>query len=171
METVKSKNWYWILIKGIIMILLGIIAFSAPGGTLLGVALYLGFGLLIAGGIIIAIGIMGSKVLPHWGWTMFGGVIDFFLGFIFLVYPAASISAIPFVIGFWAAIYGFYLTIDGFSGTGNTFLKVISGILIIILANVIMFNPLIAGLTMMIWFGILLLIGGIYNVVISFSLK
>jgi len=171
METVKSKNWYWILIKGIIMVLLGIIAFSAPGGTLLGVAVYIGIGLLIAGGIIIAMGIMDRKILPHWGWTVFGGVIDLFLGYMFLAYPVASISAIPFVIGFWAAIYGFYLIIDGFSGTGNAFLKVISGILVIILANVIMFNPLIAGLSMMIWFGILLMIGGIYNVVISFSLK
>jgi len=50
-------------------------------------------------------------------------------------------------------------------------MKVISGILIIILANVIIFNPLLAGMTMLIWFGILLIIGGIYSLVISFSLK
>jgi uncharacterized membrane protein HdeD (DUF308 family) len=171
METVKSKNWYWILIKGIIMILLGILAFSAPGGSLIGVAVYIGIGLLITGGIIIATGIMDRKILPHWGWTVFGGVLDLFLGYMFLANPVASISAIPFIIGFWAAIYGFYLIIDGFSGTGSPVMKIISGILIILLGNVIMFNPLMAGMSMMIWFGILLMIGGIYNVIISFSLK
>jgi len=171
METLKTKNWYWILIKGIIMILLGIVAFSAPGGTLLGISVYIGIGLLFTGGIIITTGIMDRQILPHWGWTVFGGVLDLFLGYMFLAYPAASISAIPFMIGFWAAIYGFYVIIDGFSGTGNAVMKVISGILIILLANVIIFNPLLAGMTMMIWFGILLIIGGIYSVFISFRLK
>jgi uncharacterized membrane protein HdeD (DUF308 family) len=171
MEALKTKNWYWILIKGLIMIILGLLVCSTPGESLLGVAIYIGIGLLIAGAIVIVMGIMDRKSLPNWGWTVYGGVLDLFLGYIFLVYPGLSISVIPFMVGFWAAFYGFYLIIDGFSGTGNTFMKVISGILIIILANVIMFNPLLAGMTMMIWFGILLIIGGIYNAIISFSLK
>jgi uncharacterized membrane protein HdeD (DUF308 family) len=171
MEALKTKNWYWILAKGIIMILLGILAFSAPGGTLIGIAMYMGIGLLLTGVIIIIMGIMDRKIHSHWGWMLFGGVLDLFLGYMFLAYPAASISAIPFIIGFWAAIYGFYLIIDGFWGTGNAFINLIAGILIILLANVIMFNPLMAGMTMIIWFGILLMIGGIYNVILSFKLK
>jgi uncharacterized membrane protein HdeD (DUF308 family) len=34
-----------------------------------------------------------------------------------------------------------------------------------------MFNPLFAGMTLAIWFGIILLIAGISNVIFSFSLK
>jgi uncharacterized membrane protein HdeD (DUF308 family) len=171
METIKSKNWYWILIKGFIMILLGILVFSTPAESLLGIAVYLGIGLLLAGAIIIVMGIIDRKNLPNWGWTVYGGVLDLFLGYIFLAYPGLTMSVIPFMVGLWGAFYGFYLIIDGFSGSDNTFMKVFSGILIIILANVIMFNPFLAGMTMMVWFGILLMIGGIYNIIISFNLK
>jgi uncharacterized membrane protein HdeD (DUF308 family) len=171
METVKTKDWYWILIKGIIMILLAILVFSAPGGTLVGIAVYIGIGLLLAGGIMIVRGIMDRNILPNWGWTVFGGVLDLFLGYMFLVNPVASVSVIPFMIGFWAVYYGCYLVIDGFSGTGNAALKVIAGILVVILGNVMIFNPLFAGMTMVICFGILLLIGGVYSVIVSFSLK
>ena len=47
----------------------------------------------------------------------------------------------------------------------------IAGILIFLLAWVLMFNPLFMGLTMVIWFGVLLLINGIANVIISFGLR
>lgn len=171
MEAIKTKNWYWILIKGIIMFFLGILAFSAPGGALLSVAIYIGIGLLFTGGIIIVMGISERKNIPNWGWRVFGGILDLFLGYMILTHPAASISSIPYMIGFWAGIYGFYLILEGFSGTGNSIMKVISGILFILLAHVIIFNPLLAGMTMMIWFGILLIIGGIYSVIVSFSLK
>lgn len=171
MENLKMKDWYWILIKGIIMIALALLVFTAPGGTLIGIALYIGIGFILSGVVMIGKGITERKVLPSWGWTVFGGFLDLFLGYIFLTHPAVSVSVIPFMVGFWAAFYGFYLVIDGFSGTGSAAIKVISGILIIILANVIMFNPILAGMTLVIWFGILLMIGGIYNVIISFSVK
>jgi uncharacterized membrane protein HdeD (DUF308 family) len=39
------------------------------------------------------------------------------------------------------------------------------------MASAIMFNPLIAGMTMAVWIGITLLIIGFYNIINSFSLK
>ena len=50
-----------LLIKGIIMILLAILVFNHPGATLLGVAVYLGIGLVITGIIAIGHGYCGKK--------------------------------------------------------------------------------------------------------------
>jgi uncharacterized membrane protein HdeD (DUF308 family) len=97
--------------------------------------------------------------------------MDLILGYILLAHPGMTLTILPFMIGFWGAFYGVFLVIDTFSGTGSMGLKIISGILIFILANVIMFDPVSFGLTLAIWIGVMLLFAGIYNIIVSFSLK
>lgn len=171
MNKQANKFWYWFLIKGIIMILLALLIFQNPGGTLLAIALYIGIGFLLTGIIVIGQGFLARKLFPNWGWRVFEGILDLVLGFILIAHPALTASVLPFIIGFWGAIYGFYLAIDGFSGDGNALVKAISGILLLIFSFIVMFNPLFAGYSMVIWVGIILLLGGIYNVIGSFSLK
>lgn len=167
----SNKNRYWFLIKGIIMILLALLIFQNPGGSLLAIALYIGIGFLVTGIIIIFQGFLVRKLFPNWGWRVFEGILDLILGFILIAHPALTASVLPFIIGFWGAVYGFYLAIDGFSGDKNALAKAIAGILMLILSFIVMFNPLFAGLTLVIWVGVILLIGGIYNVIGSFTLN
>ena len=170
-ENQISKYWYLPLIKGIIMVLLAVLLFMSPADSLLAYVLWIGIGFIISGIVIIVQGISAKGVLDNWGWIVFGGVMDVFLGYILMAHPALTVSIIPIMIGFWAAFYGFFLIIDAFSGTGGAVLKIIFGILIIILANTIIFNPVAFGLTLAIWLGFILLFAGIYNIINSFSLK
>ncbi|MFK5857143.1 MAG: DUF308 domain-containing protein [Bacteroidota bacterium] len=171
MEKQISKNWYLTLIKGVIMTLLAVLLFTSPADSLFAYVLYIGIGFIIAGIAIIVQGIAAKGILDNWGWIVFGGVMDIFLGFILIAHPALTVSIIPIMIGFWAAFYGIFLIIDAFSGTGGTVLKIIFGILILIMANTIIFNPVSFGLTLAIWLGVILLFAGIYNIINSFSLK
>ena len=171
MENSISKNWYMLLIKGIIMILLAILIFMSPGGALLASVLYLGIGLTIAGIVRIVQGFQAKGIMDNWGWIVLEGVIDIIAGFILMANPGVSAAVLPFIIGFWASFYGFYLIIDAFSGTGSTGIKIIAGILTVIIGFTIMYNPVMMGMTLAVWIAILLLIVGIFNVFASFSLK
>ena len=171
MENQISKYWYLTLIKGIIMTLLAVLLFTSPEASLLVYVLYIGIGFIIAGVVQIVQGIKVKGNLDSWGWVVFGGVMDLFLGYILISHPGLTVSIIPIMIGFWAAFYGFFLIIDAFSGTGGALLKIIFGILIIIMANTIIFNPVAFGLSLAIWLGVILLFAGIYNIFNSFSLK
>jgi uncharacterized membrane protein HdeD (DUF308 family) len=153
------------------MVLLSVLLFTSPADTLLAYVLWIGIGFIISGIAIIVQGISAKGVLDNWGWIVFGGVMDLFLGYILMAHPSLTVSIIPIMIGFWAAFYGIFLIIDSFSGTGGGFLKIIFGILILILANTIIFNPVAFGMTLIIWLGIILLIAGIFNIINSFSLK
>ena len=170
-ENQISKYWYLTLIKGIIMVLLAVLLFTSPADSLLAYVLYIGIGFIITGIAIIVQGISAKGVLDNWGWVVFGGVMDIFLGYILIAHPGLTVSVIPIMIGFWAAFYGIFLIIDSFSGTGGGLLKIIFGILILIMANTIIFNPVAFGMTLVIWLGIILLFAGIYNIINSFSLK
>ena len=171
MEKQVSKNWYLVLFKGIIMVLLALLIFSSPGDALLTYVLYVGIGFIIAGIVRIYQGFSAKGVSDNWGWIVFEGVMDLFLGYILMIHPDLTVSLLPIMIGFWAAFYGLFLVVDAFSGTGGMGIKLISGILIFILANTIIFNPVSFGVTMAIWIGIMLMIVGIYNIMVSFSLK
>jgi uncharacterized membrane protein HdeD (DUF308 family) len=153
------------------MVLLTILIFMSPADALLTYVLYVGIGYSIAGIVRIVQGISSKGVLTSWGSIVFEGVMDLILGYILLAHPGMTLTILPFMIGFWGAFYGVFLVIDTFSGTGSMGLKIISGILIFILANVIMFNPVSFGLTLAIWIGVMLLFAGIYNIIVSFSLK
>ncbi len=153
------------------MILLAFLVFSSPGGALLTFSLYIGIAFLVTGIFVIFRGISLRKVSSNWGWSVFEGFLDLFLGYVMLSNPLVTAEVFPFIFGFWATFYGIFLIIDSLSGTNNKTAKIISGILIIIFGNIIMFNPLFAGLTLAIWAGVLLLVAGIHNVIISFSLK
>jgi len=171
MENSITKNWYMLLIKGIIMILLAILIFMSPADALLTYVLYLGIGLTVAGLVRIFQGFQAKGTLDNWGWIVMEGVIDIIAGFILMAHPAVSAAVLPFIIGFWGTFYGFYLVIDAFSGTGSTGMKLIAGILTVIIGFAIMFNPIMMGMTLAVWIAILLLIVGIFNVIASFSLK
>jgi len=171
MENQLTKNWYMPLVKGVIMILLAILIFIAPEGALLAWAFYIGIGLLIAGIVIIYMGFGLRGISSNWGWKVFEGIIDIFLGFILLANPAVTAAVLPFVIGFWGAFYGIMLFADGISEKGDSVIKIFSGIIIFLLCTMIVFNPILGGITFAIWFGIIILVAGIYNVIAAFGLK
>ena len=167
----KSKNWYMLLIKGIIMILLAILVFSSPAGALLTYVLYIGIGLVIAGIVSIVQGFQAKGIDDHWGRTVLGGALDIVLGFILIANPGLTAAILPFIFGFWATFFGFSLFISAFAGTGGGLWKFIAGILTIIIGFGIIFNPVLMGLALTVWVGIILLVVGIYSVIASFSLK
>jgi len=171
MENQVSTNKHMLLVKGIIMVLLAVLIFMNPGGALMAWVLYIGIGFLIAGIVRIVQGFGLKGKLENWGWIVFEGVMDIILGYILVAHPGLTVSILPFLIGFWAAIYGVFLVIGGFSAKDGKGIKIVSGILIFLLANVLIFNPIFFGLTMAIWIGIMLLFTGIYNVGIYFSTK
>lgn len=171
MEKQTSKMWSIPLLKGIILILLAILIFMSPVGALLAWAIYIGIGFIIAGIALIYQGFSLRGVTEGWGWKVFEGIIDLFLGFILLANPALTASIFPFIIGFWGVVAGASVFISGLSEKEGRWIKILFGILIFLLASVIMFNPLGAALSIAVWIGILLLLAGIGNLIFAFQVK
>ena len=171
MENKISKSWFMLLIKGLIMILLGVLIFMRPGAAILTFVLYIGIGFSIAGVVRIVQGFQIKGAEQGWGWVVLEGVMDIIFGIILMAHPELTAAILPFIFGIWGIFYGFALIIDAFSGAKNMGWKIFGGIMIVLFGFFIMFNPLFMDLTLTIWVGVMLLTVGIYNVIASFSLK
>jgi uncharacterized membrane protein HdeD (DUF308 family) len=98
-------------------------------------------------------------------------VADLVIGLLLIVAPMLMAAIIPFIIGIWAAYYGVLIIIDSFRGTVDGAVKLISGVIILLLSYILMFKPLLLGLTIVVWLGILLLIYGIINIFLAIRLN
>ena len=175
MEKAAFKNWWLVLIKGIILIILAFVVFRHPVGTLVGITFYIGMGLLLTGIVLIIAAVAARNDIENWGWRLAEGILDALIGIMLLANPGITAAVIPFLIGFWAIFYGILLLADSFgskkSGYKNWWFELIAGILTVIFGYIIAFNPVISLLTITTLIGISLLIVGIFNVVLSFDIK
>jgi uncharacterized membrane protein HdeD (DUF308 family) len=168
---ISNKNWYMFLLKGIILVVLSLFVLINPEGTLKTIAFYLGIGFFISGIILVIRGIPALNGDHKLNWNVLEGSIDLILGFFLMVFPLAMASVFPVLIGLWAGFYGILIIVDAVNTVENRVMKLITGIVIFLLAIVLIFKPLLLGLTILAWLGILLLISGIMNIILSVKMK
>jgi|WetSurSiteA1Bulk_404760.scaffolds.fasta_scaffold45640_2 uncharacterized membrane protein HdeD (DUF308 family) len=171
MEKQNAKSWYLLLIKGIILVVLALFVIINPEGTLKTIALYLGIGFIIPGIILFIRGYQVKKAANSLNRDLIEGITDLLIGLILILAPLFVASVVPVIIGIWAVFYGIFTIIDSLKKTGDNVLKFLTGITVLLLANVLIFKPLLLGLTIVIWLGLLLLVAGAFNIMLAVNLK
>ena len=109
--------------------------------------------------------------MDNWGWKLAEGMLDVLFGIVLIANPEITAVVIPFMIGFWVMFYGVLVTVNAFSLKKFSWALMLAGILTIILGYIIIFHPIIFGLTISVWVGITLLFVGISNVFFAFDIK
>ncbi|TNF42876.1 MAG: hypothetical protein EP311_04425, partial [Cytophagales bacterium] len=91
------KNWWVLLIKGIILILLSFYIFQHPVEALVGLALYIGIATLMTGFLLIFTSLSGPKD-QNWGWRLAWGIMDVIFGYILIATPGITAAVLPFLV-------------------------------------------------------------------------
>lgn len=171
----KAKNWWLVLIKGIILILLSFFVFQHPIESLVGLALFVGISLLLTGIFIIIAAISVSKYDDNWGWRLAEGIMDVIFAIVLLSNPGITAAVFPFIVGFWMIVYGIMVFSGSFKskkeGDGNWWLSLLGGILTVLFGWFVMTDFFTGAVAITIWIGLGFLILGIVNIVISMKLK
>ncbi|WP_345234291.1 HdeD family acid-resistance protein [Olivibacter ginsenosidimutans] len=169
------KNWWLFTLIGILLLIAGFYTLSNPLSSYLGLSLFFG-GLILVNGIMEFSFALSNRHQTHqWGWTLAAGILDTILGLILLVYPGLSMSILPFIVGFYILLLGASLTSYAFQlknlATRNWGWVLIGGILTILLALSMIFNPVIGVATIIGWTSFAFIVGGLFNIIFSFQLK
>jgi uncharacterized membrane protein HdeD (DUF308 family) len=77
-DTLSSgiKNWWWFIIKGLLLITAGVAIFVRPAEGYVGLSVLFSVVILGAGFTQIFFSVGNSDVLKGWGWTFASGIID-----------------------------------------------------------------------------------------------
>ncbi len=170
------KNWWVLLIMGVLMITGAIWMFKTPIESFAGIVLFFSMLILISGFLSVFFALSNKDDLDNWGIYLTGGILDVVVGVILLKHPAKAIIIFSVFIGLWLLFRGvsaisssFKLKKDGVENWGWILAFGIFTTIFALMA--VLYQPLLGGayLAYMLAFAFLLL--GIVYVFISLQLK
>ena len=108
LENVKSviKNWWILLIVGILLIIGSIYIYSTPEDSYLTLAVFFALVILLDGIGSIVFSLSNRDVLDNWGWRLAGGILSALIGLGLFMHPDLSMVILPLYVGFWVLIKG-----------------------------------------------------------------
>ena len=158
----RSLNHWWVFVlRGALFIAAGIYMIASPGSGYAALGFFFGLVILLAGVAEL------THVSRYRGqartWHLVLGIIDILLGIILMGHVAIGVTIIRLIVGIWFLFRG--ISLFSFSRvTGSSWILTLGGILTIIFALLIIFNPIFGAMTIIIYTGIAFILNGIFNV-------
>jgi len=182
METIRLKavknvtrHWWLMLFAGVLLIGLGVWVIIAPVDSYLSLSMTFAVGMVLAGLFEVMFSITNYKHIQGWGWTLAGGMIDLFLGAYLLYYPLLTMIVLPLIIGFWMLFRGFMAIGSSIElrayGMMDWGWLMFTGIMIIVVALIILGNPLFGIINIIIWTALAFIISGIFRIYLALKLR
>ena len=171
MAAAIGKNWWVLLILGIVTMVLGVLIILRPAGSTYVLAILLAVYLLISG--IVSIIRVFAHGLPGWARALYavGGVIGIFLGLLMFRFgPEEKVELFGLFVAVWFLFAGINQFISASQMTEGRGWGIFSGIVYILCVVVLVVNPWAVGI--FVWVaGIMLLVIGLFEIVSSFQVK
>lgn len=169
------KNWWLSLLLGILYILAGLCVLWTPIVSYMTISILFSISLIIGGIFELIFAFNNKNALSGWGWNIAGGVLDLIIGIYLIANPGLSMAVLPYVLAFWLLFRG--ISIIGYSFDLRKYVKsnwgwyLFFGILAILCAIGIFWQPVIGAASIVYIVAFILLFVGIFRVVLAFKLK
>lgn len=102
---IAGKVWLWPVIRGVLAIILGIVALAAPLSTAVTFAVLVGI-YAIVDGVINLIDALRHRGHGGVALRVVVAVVDIIFGILVLVWPGLTLLVLVFLAGFWAIVLG-----------------------------------------------------------------
>lgn len=169
------KHWYIPLLVGLFFIIVSIVSFTSPGSSLLTLSFLFALSFLFGGLAETVFSIVNRHQLENWGWSLAFGIITFIVGISLIGHPALTISVMAFYIGFVVlfrsvSAIGFAMDIKRY-GSKNWGVLLLLGVLGTIFSFILIWNPLFAGMSIVVLIALSFMFAGLFSIFLSFQLR
>jgi uncharacterized membrane protein HdeD (DUF308 family) len=172
--TSLTRNWWLVVLRGVLAILFGLTAIFWPGLTFLVLILMFGIYAMADGVFAMLTGVVSSKYSPRWWVFLLEGVISFAAGLIAILRPGLAAFALIAVIAAWAILTGILeiaAAIRLRREITNEWMLAFAGFVSIVLGVLLFFQPAAGGLVITLMIGAYALIFGIVLVILGLRLR
>jgi len=164
-----AKNWWVLLIRGILAVLFAIMAFTMPELTL--VTLVLLYGIYAFADGLTAL-FVGSSARAWWFVLL--GILGVIVGICTFIFPGITAVALLYLIAAWAVVRGVFEIVTAIElrkEISNEWMLILGGILSILFGVALVANPA-AGALAVIWIiGLYAFVFGLIMIVLAFRLR
>jgi uncharacterized membrane protein HdeD (DUF308 family) len=173
MSAVLAQNWWAIGLRGLCAIIFGIIAFVAPGATILSLVFVFAAYMLVDGIFAILAGVRAARQHERWGLLVLEGIANIALAAIVSLWPGLTVLAFVLWIAAWSIISGALMLGASFrlKGDHGRGWLAFGGIVSIIYGILLAIAPLIGAIVLTWWLGAYALVFGAALIALSFQLR
>lgn len=171
----QVRYWFLPMIFGIIFIIVGIWVFLTPEESYIALSVLFALTFLISGSLGIMYAISNRNVIKGWGWSLAAGIAELLIGILLTSRSDITVLVLALFVGFavlfrsiLAIIWSFELKNLQVQNWGSL---LILGILGLVLAFIMLWNPLFAGLTIVIYTALAFIVIGGFQMYLSYKMK
>lgn len=174
MLEVLARNRWWLLVRGVAAVVVGILAFVLPNITLLALVLLFGAYALVDGVAALVLALRGRHPEGAKTWMLVAvGIAGIAAGVVTFFWPGITAVALLAVVAAWAIARGIFEIIAAFRlrrEIDREWLLGLSGAVSIAFGVILILQPSI-GLLALVWLvGVYAVVVGILEIVLSFRL-
>lgn len=169
-----TRNWWLLVVRGVLAILFGLTAFFIPGLAWLSLIVLFGTYAILDGVFAMMSGLISSKFSPRWWVFLLEGLISVAAGAIALIRPDIASFALILLIASWAIITGVLEILAAIrlrKEITNEWMLGFVGFVSIVLGVLLFFQPAAGGLVITLMIGAYALIFGIAMVALGLRLR
>jgi uncharacterized membrane protein HdeD (DUF308 family) len=169
-----SRNWWVVLLRGLVGILFGIITFFAPGITLAALVLVFGAYAFVDGVLTLMSAIRRRSTTDRWWILVLEGIAGILVGIATLFVPGITALVLLYLIAAWALVTGILelaAAIRLRKVITNEWLLALGGVVSIILGVLLITEPGPGALALVIWIGAYAFVFGALLVGLSLRLR
>ncbi len=171
---VLTRNWGWVVLRGVLAMVFGVLTLAQPGISLAALVLLFGAYSLTDGVATILWAIANRREEAHWVSLIFGGILGIATGIVTFLWPAMTTVALLFVIATWAITMGIATIVAAIrlrKVLVGEWRLVVSGLLSVLLGAGLLAAPAVGALAMVLWIGGFAIAFGVLLIALGFQLR
>jgi uncharacterized membrane protein HdeD (DUF308 family) len=169
-----SKNWWVVLLRGIVGVIFAALAFASPGATLLALVFVYGAYAIVDGAFAFYMAYLASRQERRSWPCLLEGLAGVGAGVLAFAWPGVTTLALLYIVAAWAIITGvveIIAAVDLRKQMQNEWLLGLSGVLSIIFGVIVVAQP-DAGALAVVWtLGAYALLYGVTLIVLAFRMR
>ena len=177
----QSLNPGPLILRGVLSVIFGILAFAWPGPSLIAIALLYGAYAFADGVVAITTGMRRGRHGQSWGLPIIEGIIGMAVGIITFLRPGITLLALAVLVGVWAIITGVLEIMAAFkleafgprlqASRGGRFALGLAGLISVLLGISIFMMPALGAITLLMMVASYSLIFGILMIGLGAHLR
>lgn len=173
--TAELARWWWtFILRGVLAILFGVIAFIAPPATIAALVLLFGAWALVDGAFDIVAALQHRTMDRSWWLTILEGIVGIIVGVLALAFPDIAAASLLLLISAWSIVTGVIEIVLAIrlreQITGELWLA-IAGVLSIVFGVLLFLFPAAGALTIVWIIGAFAIAFGISMIILGWRLR